>query len=170
LNTLLRPAIFVPETKNVLDLLRELQYEQVHLSIVIDEYGGTAGLVTIEDIVEEIVGEIFDEYDEAEEALYEIVNTDEIICDGRIDLDDFNRLMHVNLTDDMGETLGGYIYSQLGRVPDAGDLINAGNLEIEVLNVEDRRIRKVRVKRTEIGDVRPDTNTGKLSGVNGNGR
>lgn len=147
LAALLRPALFVPETKRVSDLLRELQTAKVHMAIVIDEYGGTAGLVTIEDIVEEIVGEIFDEYDEAVEAAYEMITPNEYIFDGRIDLDDFNRLLSTNLSTELGDTLGGYIYGQLGKVPEPGETIEAERLRIEVLSVVDRRIRKVRVQR-----------------------
>ncbi len=147
LAALLRPALFVPESKRVSDLLRELQTAKVHMAIVIDEYGGTAGLVTIEDIVEEIVGEIFDEYDEAIEATYEAITPNEYIFDGRIDLDDFNRLLDTNLPTELGDTLGGYIYGQLGKVPEPGETIEAERLRIEVLSVVDRRIRKVRVQR-----------------------
>ncbi|HEC23155.1 MAG TPA: HlyC/CorC family transporter [Chloroflexi bacterium] len=147
LRSLLRPALFVPESKRVLDLLRELQAAKVHLAIVIDEYGGTAGLVTIEDVVEEIVGEILDEYDYGEESLYEETDEGEFIVDARIDLDDFNRLLNVELPDEMGDTLGGFIYARLGKVPEPGEVIETENLHIKVLEVVSRRIRKVHVKR-----------------------
>ncbi len=146
LTPLLRPAMFIPETKRVSDLLRELQSSQVHLAIVIDEYGGTAGLVTIEDIMEEIVGEIFDEYDEAVEAAYQAVGEGEYIFDARIDLDDFNRLLDVNLPTELGDTLGGFIYGRLGKVPEPGEIIETNRMQITVLDVVDRRIRKARVK------------------------
>nr|MBN1229547.1 HlyC/CorC family transporter [Anaerolineae bacterium] len=147
LESLLRPAMFVPESKRVSDLLHEMQNEKLHLAVIIDEYGGTAGLVTIEDIVEEIVGEIFDEYDEATEATYEAVGQDEYIVDARIDLDDLNRLLDTELSDEMGDTLGGFIYARLGKVPEPGEVIVTKRLNIEVLEVIDRRIRKVRVVR-----------------------
>lgn len=146
LKRILRPALFVPESKRVSDLLHELQNAKVHMAVVIDEYGGTAGVVTIEDIVEEIVGEIFDEYDEAAEDTYEVVSRDEYIFDGRIDLDDFNRLLDMSLPDELGDTLAGFIYGQLGKVPDEGDIIETDRMQLEVLNVVDRRIRKVRIK------------------------
>lgn len=142
---LLRPALFIPESKRVSDLLHELQQAKVHIAVVIDEYGGTAGLVTIEDIVEEIVGEIFDEYDEAVDLPYETVGPDEYLFDARIDLDDFNRLLDTHLPTELGDTLGGYIYGQLGKVPEVGETVDTGRLHIEVLEVVDRRIRKVRV-------------------------
>jgi len=168
LRSLLREALFVPETKNVMDLLRELQTAKVHLAIAIDEYGGTAGLVTMEDIVEEIVGEIFDEYDGAAEALFEQLGDDEYLIDARIHLDDFNELLDVELTDELGDTLGGFIYGQLGKVPSEGEAIETSNLTIEVLSVIDRRIRKVRVRRTA-NETEPEAQNGKQHG-NGNGR
>jgi putative hemolysin len=161
LRSLLRPALFVPESKRVSNLLRELQTVKVHLAIVIDEYGGTAGLVTIEDIVEEIVGEIVDEYDHAEEARYQKVAENEFIFDARIDLDDFNHLLGVELSDDLGDTLGGFIYARLGKVPESGEVIETERLHIEVLSVVDRRIRKVRVKRIPRSEDLPTTKTGK---------
>ncbi len=153
MKALLRPALFVPESKRVSDLLRELQSAKVHMAIVVDEYGGTAGLVTIEDIVEEIVGEIFDEYDEAEEALYETLGPDEYIFDARINLDDFNDLLDVNLSDEMGDTLGGFIYGQLGKIPEGGEVVETPHLRLEVLSVLDQRIRKVRVRKLTPRDL-----------------
>jgi len=139
--------VFVPESKRVSDLLHELQQAKVHIAIVIDEYGGTAGLVTIEDIVEEIVGEIFDEYDEEIELTYEPLGVDEYLFDPRIDLDDFNRLLDAHLPTELGDTLGGFIYGQLGKVPEVGEIIRTDRLMIEVIDVSDRRIHKVRVTR-----------------------
>jgi CBS domain containing-hemolysin-like protein len=146
LKPLLRTPVFVPETQSVSDLLQELQNQAVHLAIVVDEYGGTAGLVTIEDIVEEIVGEILDEYDEGEEAAYEQISETEYIFDARIDLDDFERMLDVRVPTEHGEeTLGGLIYGRLGKIPDAGESITTEQLEMSVLSVVDKRIKKVRV-------------------------
>jgi putative hemolysin len=147
LRALLRPALFVPETKRVLDLLRELQSAKVHMAMIVDEYGGTAGLVTIEDIVEEIVGEIMDEYDQAEEALYELVGEDEHLFDARISLDDFNHIMDTHLPDDLADTLGGFIYGQLGKVPIVGEIVEAEKLQLKVTEIADQRILKVQVTR-----------------------
>lgn len=148
LTSILRPAYFVPETKKVDDLLRELQARRVHMAIVVDEYGGTAGLVTVEDLLEEIVGEIQDEYDE-EEPTIERVSDNEYIFDAGVNLDDVNDLLRVELPDTGGDTLGGFIYTQLGRVAAVGDEIRVGDLTITVLSVAGRRIRKVRVARAE---------------------
>ncbi|NLE53166.1 MAG: HlyC/CorC family transporter [Chloroflexi bacterium] len=142
---MLRPAYFVPESKKAGDLLTDLQQRKIHLAIVVDEYGGTAGLVTLEDLIEEIVGEIRDEYDVNEEEIYEKIDEHEYIFDAGIDLDDLNRLLVVNLPTDEGDTLGGYVFSKLGRVPLIGEVIETEHLRIEILDVDDRRIRKIRV-------------------------
>ena len=146
LPSILRPAYFVPETKKVDDLLRELQARRVHMAIVVDEYGGTAGLVTVEDLLEEIVGEIQDEYD-TEEPTIERVSDNEFIFDAGVQLDDVNDLLNADLPDTGGDTLGGFIYTQLGRVAAVGDEIRLDDLTITVLSVAGRRIRKVRVVR-----------------------
>ena len=146
LRDLLRPAYFVPEAKKVDELLAEMQNRRVHMAIVVDEYGGVAGLVTLEDIVEEIVGEILDEYDQGEEALYEGPVDGEYVFLGRIDLDDFNEIMQSNLDTEDADTLGGFIYSQLGRVPTTGELLSIENLELVVEQVAARRIHKVRAR------------------------
>jgi len=143
LRTLLRPAYFVPEAKKVDDLLTEMQNQRVHMATVVDEYGGVAGVVTLEDIVEEILGEIQDEYDQ-EEAPYQKLEDGHFIFRGRVDLDDFNEIMGSDLPADEADTLGGFIYSRLGRVPTEGDKVKEGNLLLTVESVISRRIRKVR--------------------------
>ena len=144
LRSMLRPAYFVPETKKVDELLREMQLRSVHMALVVDEYGGIAGLVTLEDIVEEIVGEIRDEYDQKEEQLYEKISDEEYIFHGRISLDDFNSVMGSHLPTDVADTLGGFIYSQIGRVPADGERIEVDNVILTVEQVSGRRIRRVR--------------------------
>ena len=146
LSNLLRPAYFVPEAKKVDALLAEMQSQRVHMAVVVDEYGGVAGLVTLEDIVEEILGEIQDEYDQAEEAPYQKLEDGSYIFLGRIDLDDFNEIMDSDLPGDEADTLGGYIYSRLGRVPTAGDHVMKEDLLLTVETVSARRIRKVRAQ------------------------
>ena len=147
LRDLLRPAHFVPETKKVDELLTELQQKRIHLAVVVDEYGGTAGIVTMEDIVEEIVGEIRDEYDINEEAQFERVNDDEYIFDARIARDAVNDRLRLDLPSGESDSLGGFIYGQLGHVPAPGEKISTDRAEFEVLTVTGRRIRKVRVCR-----------------------
>jgi CBS domain containing-hemolysin-like protein len=147
LKELLRPAYFVPEAKKVDELLADMQSERVHMAMVVDEYGGIAGLVTMEDVVEEIVGEIQDEYDLAEESPYHELDDGEYIFLGRVDLDDINEVMGSQLTKDEADTLGGLIFSRLGRVPASGEWVQIDDLLLTVEQVSGRRIRTVRVKR-----------------------
>ncbi|GAC1348320.1 MAG: hemolysin family protein [Ktedonobacteraceae bacterium] len=144
---LVRPAYFVPETKKLDDLLREMQQKHVHMVIVVDEYGSVAGLVTIEDLVEEIVGDIQDEYDR-EEKLYEQINENEYIFNAKISIDEFNELMDTKLDDTDYETLGGFLYAQLDKIPSVGDTITFNGLTFTVLTTRGRRITQVRVERS----------------------
>lgn len=155
---LLREAYFVPEAKKADDLLTELQVKRIHMAVVVDEYGGTAGIVTMEDIVEEIVGEIRDEYDEAEEMAFQQVGEGEFIFTGGIDIDDVNQLTGAEIPKDTSETLGGFIYSQLGKVPVIGESVNAGGLLLIVEQVSGRRIRKVHAQRTKESSAESNDN------------
>lgn len=148
---LTREAYFVPEAKKVDELLEEMQARHVHIAVVVDEYGGTAGLVTIEDIVEEIIGEIQDEYDFSEEARVEELGAGKFIFSGGIDLDDVNQLTGSDLSKDTSETLGGFIYAKLGRVPVPGDTLDEGGLHMVVEQVVRRRIRRVKATLVENG-------------------
>ncbi|PJF32565.1 MAG: HlyC/CorC family transporter [Phototrophicales bacterium] len=142
---MMRPAYFVPETKRADELLKDLQTQKIHLAIVVDEYGGTAGMVTIENLIEEIVGDIQDEYDVDEEEEYTRIDDDHYVVDASIDLDDFNDLLDVDLPTDDNDTLGGFIYSHLGRIPLVDEEIQLNELTLKVLSVDGRRIRKVDV-------------------------
>jgi CBS domain containing-hemolysin-like protein len=142
---LVRPAHFVPETKRVDELLHELQDLKVHMAIVVDEYGGTAGLITIEDLLEEIVGEIRDEYDVAEEIWIEPVNDHEAVFDARVSIHDVNQTLPLDLDDAEYDTLGGLVYARLGKVPAQGDEVRVDKATVSVLSTAGRRIRKVRV-------------------------
>lgn len=144
---LLRNAYFVPEAKPVDDLLGEMQKRRVHMAIVVDEYGGVAGLVTLEDIIEEIFGEIQDEYDDDEELPYRKLENGDFLFRGRIDLDDFNDVMDGHLPNDEADTLSGFIYTRLGHVPAEGESVREDNLLLTVELVSNRRIRKVRAQR-----------------------
>ncbi len=142
-----RRAYFVPESKKLDDLLHELQHQRIHMAIVVDEYGSVAGLVTIEDLVEEIIGDIQDEYDK-EELLYEQISDNEYIIDAKISIEDFNELLDTKLTDQDYDTLGGFVYTQLDKVPSVGDVVTYENLTLTVLSTRGRRITKVKVVRT----------------------
>jgi len=142
-----RPAYFVPEAKKVDELLREMQDNGMHMAIVVDEYGGMAGLVTLEDIMEEIVGEIRDEYDQSEEALYQQISTDEFLIQGRVDLDDVNELLGTHYSKEVADTLGGFIYGEMGRVPVGGEQVTVEGWTLTVEQISGRRIRKVRARR-----------------------
>jgi len=152
---LVRPTYFVPETKKLDDLLREIRQKRIHMVIAVDEYGSVAGLVTIEDLVEEIVGDIKDEYDR-EESLYEEVNEHEYVFDAKISIYDFNELMHMHLADTDYETLGGFVYAQLDKIPNTGDTITYEDLTFTVLAKRGRRITKIRVERQVEGMVSPE--------------
>ncbi len=147
LRSLLRPATFIPEAKKVDELLEEMQAGHVHMAMVVDEYGGIAGLVTLEDIFEEIVGEIQDEYDQSEEAPYVQVGKGEYVFLGRVDLKDFNEVMGSQLPTEETESLGGFVYEQVGRVPTSGETLQVGDINLTIEQVTGRRIRKVRAKK-----------------------
>lgn len=148
LDELMRPAMFVPESKRVDDLLRDLQRSRVHMAIVVDEYGGTAGLVTIEDILEEIVGEIQDEYDR-EPPLYEFVSDGELTADGRMSVDELAEVIGLPLPETESETVGGLVVRELGHIPEPGEIVQAGPIMIRVQAVERRRVRTVSVSLVE---------------------
>jgi len=146
LQDLLRPAKFIPETKKVDELLDEMQAARVHIAIVVDEYGGVAGLVTLEDIIEEIFGEIEDEYDDMEEELFQEVGPSEYLLDGRIPLEEINELLGTNIPTEGADTLGGLIFNRIGRVPTKGETVLEDNVSLTVEALNERRIHKVRVK------------------------
>ena len=145
LASLLRPPHFVPETMKVDALLKDLQARKVHLAIVVDEYGGTAGVVTIEDLLEEIVGEIQDEYDVEEQSVRR-VSEGELIADARVLLDDLNDVTGLHIASDESDRIGGLVYERLGRVPKAGDEVQISDgITITVLSVEGLRPRQLRL-------------------------
>ena len=148
LTVLMRNAYLVPESKRASDLLKEMQRRQAQMAIVVDEYGGTAGLVTVEDLLEEIVGEIRDEYDVESETV-----TDEgsgiFVLSGKVSVDEVRERLGVEVEREGFETVGGYLLSHLGRMPYVGETFDVDELAVEVLEVERRRITKVRVRRLE---------------------
>jgi CBS domain containing-hemolysin-like protein len=154
LRSLLRSPVFVPESMSIDDLLHELQRRKVHLAIVLDEYGGTAGLVTIEDLLEEIVGEIQDEYD-TEEPIIERLSDDESRIDGRASIDDLAEAFDVELSledEDEYDTVGGLVFHRLGKVPVPGDRIEVDGLTLTVESTDGRRVGKVLAVRARSKD------------------
>jgi magnesium and cobalt exporter, CNNM family len=141
---LLRPAVVVPETKRVPELLKQFQRQQTQCAIVVDEYGGTAGLVTIEDLLEEIVGEIRDEYDVESEPIVDEGNGRYVVS-GKVNIDEIAQRLEIEIEREGFETVGGYLLAHIGRVPAIGERFEIDGLSVEVLDAERRRINKVRI-------------------------
>lgn len=141
---LVRPAYFVPETLKVGALLRDLQRRKVHIALIVDEYGGTAGLVTIEDLLEEIVGDIQDEYDLEERSIRQI-NDNELLAYDRVPISDINEVTGLALEAEDADRIGGFVYEQLGRVPVVGDIVEVDGATIEVVAVQGVRPELVRI-------------------------
>lgn len=146
LKKIIRRAYFVPENKKIDDLLDIFQRDKIQIAIAIDEYGGTAGLVTMEDVVEEIVGEIIDEYDK-ETKLYEIIDNNTVIANGIISIDKINELLNIKISENDFETLGGFIYDLMGRVPNKNETIEYKNIQITIEQVVKNRIIRVIIKK-----------------------
>lgn len=145
LRQLLRPTIFIVSTKRSGLVLRELQKHRVYMAIIIDEYGGTAGLVTIEDLIEEIVGEIVDEYDEEEEPPVEVLDANTTFLDARLTVPEVNEQLGTNLPTDRALTLGGLMYDLLGRIPQGGESITHGQLLLTVDKIDRRSIERIKI-------------------------
>ena len=146
---LIRPAVVVPETKRVPELLKQFQRQQTQCAIVVDEYGGTAGLVTIEDLLEEIVGEIRDEYDVESEPIVD-EGSGRFVFSGKVDIDEVVQRLNVQIDREGFETVGGYLMSHLGRVPATGERFEVDGIAVEVLDAERRRVNKVRMYRSQV--------------------
>ncbi len=144
----MRPAAFVPETKALRDLLREFRMQKVHIGIVLDEYGGTAGLVTIEDILEELVGEITDEHEPAEPLMIRKIDDHSFEADARVTLEEANEQMGLNIpTEDGTETLGGFVSITLGQIPTKGTVMVHDNIRYTVVDAQPQRINRLKVER-----------------------
>ncbi|HEV8291174.1 MAG TPA: hemolysin family protein, partial [Tepidisphaeraceae bacterium] len=142
LRTLKRDILFVPETQPIRELMKEFQRRHIHMAVVVDEYGGTSGLVTLEDVVEELVGEIQDEFDE--EAPKYLRNPDgSILVDGRLLIDEAETLLGTELSDQHNDTVGGHLLSLIGRRPRVGDIVRAGNYQARIADVKGLRISKI---------------------------
>ncbi|WP_224985126.1 hemolysin family protein [Geomonas agri] len=148
LRKLIRPPFFIPETKNLEELLHDFKKRRVHMAVVIDEYGGTAGLVTIEDLLEEIVGDIQDEYDLETERL-SVQGDGSIVADGRLPIEEVEEQFDVEIEKDNFETVGGLLFHLTGRIPAAGDVIESDSLVLTVLEADERRIAQVHIAKKQ---------------------
>ncbi len=148
LKEIIRPAHFVPESKKVHEMLAEMREKRLSIAIVVDEYGGTAGLVTIEDLLEEIVGEIRDEFDIQEQEV-QLLTANDAIVDGRVSIDDLAEMFDIEVQKIDFDSIGGFIVNELGRMPNVGDHVRVDGLSLRVLSVTGRRIKKVRITRVE---------------------
>lgn len=150
IRTIMRPPYFIPETKNLEQLLQEFKSKHVHLAIVIDEYGGTSGLITIEDLLEQIVGDIQDEHDR-EEALYSVNDNGSITADARMPIEDLEEFFGIEIDRDQFDTVGGLIFHLTGRIAATDDVVENELLRITILDADERKIKKVCIAR--IGDA-----------------
>lgn len=146
LRSIMRVPFFVPETKNLEELLQEFKRKRIHLAVVIDEYGGTSGLITIEDLLEQIVGDIQDEYDN-EEDLYTIQADGSIVADGRMPVDELGELFKLDIERDKFDSLGGLIFHLSGKIPAVGDTVHGDGLVITILDADKRKVKKASVIR-----------------------
>ena len=147
LRDVIRPPLFIPESKTLEELLNEFQERRVHMAVVVDEYGGVSGIVTIEDLLEEIVGEIQDEFDVGEPEIVPVTEG-EYIMDARVSIDQLNDLLNVDVEGDGFDTLGGFVYQRLGKIPSAGDGVDYDGLKVEVVSTVGRRLKRLKVTRT----------------------
>ena len=149
LGEIMRPAPFIPETKTLRELLHQFRETKVHIAIILDEYGGTAGLVTFEDLLEELVGEITDEYEEPEPEPIVRLDHDQVEVDAGVRINELNDELDIQLPeDDDYDTVGGFVFSTLGRIPQPGEQFEHGNLRIEILEAEERRVKRLRLRVT----------------------
>ncbi len=140
---LMRPPFFIPETKNAKNMLLEFQSKKVHLAIAIDEYGGTSGLITLEDVLEEIVGEIEDEYDNPKPEDIQILEDESCLVSGRTSLEDLNTELGINLESDYVETVSGYLTERIGRVPQTGENFSFGQYSFQIKEADSKQIQWV---------------------------
>jgi CBS domain containing-hemolysin-like protein len=152
--SLMRPVPFVPETKRVPELLKQFQRQRVQIAIVVDEYGGTAGLVTLEDLLEEIVGEIQDEYDVETEPVVDEGNGSWVFS-AKVNIDEVRERLGVDIEPDGTETVAGFVLARVGRVPTPGETFELDGLVVEVLEADRRRIHKVRFRRVRQPELEP---------------
>jgi len=151
LTRFLRPVLYVPESKTLEDLLTEFQEKRMQMAIVVDEYGGVSGLATVEDLVEEIVGELHDEFDRGGPKIRKISES-EYFMDAGTDIDDVSQIVNVSFEGDGFDTIGGFVLHQLGKIPSTGDKVKYQDIEIEILSTTGRRVRSLRIRKI-VGDT-----------------
>ncbi len=152
INKILRPAVFIPESKRLNVLLREFRENRNHMAIVIDEYGGVAGLVTIEDVLEEIVGDIEDEYDVEDDNFIKRVSETDFIVKALTPIEDFNEALNAHLEDDEVDTIGGLLLRKLGHLPQRGEVTAIDRFQFKVMNADKRQIHLLRVSPLHFDD------------------
>jgi putative hemolysin len=147
IKSITRPAFFVPESKTLRDLLHDFRLQKVHIAVVLDEYGSTSGLVTIEDMLEQLLGDISDEHEPQEPPMFDRIDDQVSEVDARLPIDELNRLIGLSLPEDAGyETLGGFISTTLGRIPKTGTVLEQGGAKFTVLDAEPQRVKRLRVE------------------------
>jgi len=155
LRDLLNPAFFIPETKRLDDLLEELKDKGIQMAIVVDEYGGTEGVLTMEDLLEEIVGEIEDEFSRTRESELVHLSDGGVLVDAGVPTEDIEELFSTTIDSEYVDTVGGYVYQMLGKMPSTGDVVNTDHLRIEVVSILGRRLRKLRINRIGVDASTP---------------
>ena len=146
IKSILREILFVPPTMPVMNLLLKMQATKLHMALVIDEHGGTDGLITIEDVIEEIVGEIEDEHDKDDDFNFKRINTNTFEVKAEMTIDEFNKETNFNISNDEVDTIGGYIFSKINRVPFTGEVINIENqYQFEIIDADPRKIKKIKI-------------------------
>ena len=155
LRDLLNPAFFIPETKRLDDLLEELKDKGIQMAIVVDEYGGTEGVLTMEDLLEEIVGEIEDEFSRTRESELVHLSDGGVLVDAGVPTEDIEELFSTTIDSEVVDTVGGYVYQMLGKIPSTGDVVNTDHLRIEVVSILGRRLRKLRINRIGVDASTP---------------
>jgi CBS domain containing-hemolysin-like protein len=146
--SIMRPPYFIPESKNLEQLLQEFKRKRVHLAIVIDEYGGTSGLITIEDLLEQIVGDIQDEYDR-EESLLTVNSDGSVIADGRLPVEELEEHFEIQIERDKFDSVGGLVFHLTGKIPTVGDTIEGDGLFLKIIDADLRRVKKVSIRRKD---------------------
>ena len=156
LKHIMHPPVFIPETKYVSELLEDFKQNKNQIAIIIDEYGGTAGIVTVEDILEEIVGEIHDEYDTvADEPQYTFNEDGVLVTDARVAIDQINELLNISISEEEDyDTIGGYITSELGRIPKPEEVIDLPEVTVQILEANDRKISKIKLSKVKVEDMK----------------